>query len=205
MMDSLNDRVVVDAVGGLPDPVPLKRILESGANPNAKDSGRTALHLAVGYGYVEKARLLLQHGADPNAPSDPDPNDDGRFVTPLIGAVSHDGRRALVELLLGAGADPNQTDNLGMSPMMYASIFGATEIVELLLAHGADASRTTNDGSDALYFAMSRDRPELVRLLIDAGLDPTKKPQGGGLSAIDRAKKRNLIGALTIMKEKGYS
>ncbi len=204
MTNPVNDIDVVAAVGGLPDPARLANVLASGANPNAKESGRTALDLAVGLGYVDKVRILLEHGANPNIPGDPDPNDEGRFCTPLIGAVRHDSRRELVELLLRGGADPNQPDNLGMTPLMYASTFGATEIVKLLVESGADVRTATDDGQDALYFAMSRDRPDLVRYLLDSGLNPTSRPASGGLSALQRARKNNLIGALAVLKEKGY-
>jgi ankyrin repeat protein len=43
-------------------------LLERGADPNARDkAGLTALHLAVGCGWVECARALLGGGADANA------------------------------------------------------------------------------------------------------------------------------------------
>ena len=42
-------------------------LLESGADANAVGFGQTPLHLAAGKGYIETARLLLDHGAQVNA------------------------------------------------------------------------------------------------------------------------------------------
>jgi hypothetical protein len=43
-------------------------LLERGADPNGRDdTGFTALHLAVGNGWVESVRALLEGGADANA------------------------------------------------------------------------------------------------------------------------------------------
>jgi uncharacterized protein len=46
----------------------VRYLLERGADPNSRDNaGFTALHLAVGNGWVECARALLEGGADVNA------------------------------------------------------------------------------------------------------------------------------------------
>lgn len=59
---------------GLERAVRLKRpesrfleLLEAGADVNARDrGGHTSLHWACWYGHTDIARLLLEHGADPN-------------------------------------------------------------------------------------------------------------------------------------------
>jgi ankyrin repeat protein len=203
-MSVVNDQDVIEAVGGLPDATRLAEMLDAGGNPNAKLGGRTALDFAVGYKYLDKVKILLAHGADPNIPEDPDPNAEGRSVTPLINAVRHDNQKELVEVLLKGGADPNQTDDLGMTPLMSAATFGATENARLLVQYGADAGRTTEVGQDALYFAMSRDRPDMVGFLLGCGLNPTVLPRGGGLSALQKAQNRNLVGTVALLKEKGF-
>jgi ankyrin repeat protein len=70
-------------------PKVVRHLLERGANPSSRDNnGLTALHLAVGNGWVECAHGLLEGGADANARS----NREGlpqqwQGVTPL-GVVS---------------------------------------------------------------------------------------------------------------------
>lgn len=55
--------------------------------------------LAAYHGHADLVKLLLQHGADPNSLND-------RGQSPLAGAVFK-GEDAVVEALLGGGADPD--------------------------------------------------------------------------------------------------
>lgn len=196
---------VVDAVGGLPDPKDLETVLLAGGDPNAKVDGRPALDYAVTLGYEDKVRLLLRHGADPNVHEDPDPTDDGRFITPLIGATRNDAHLEIVKQLLAAGANPNQCDDLGMTPLMSAASFGATAAFNLLLKSGANPKAETSSGQTALHFAMVRDSPNIVRSLIQLGLDPKKAPAGGGLSPAQLAEKRGHAASAAVLKELGYT
>ena len=62
------------------------------------DRGWTALHEAAKRGHVDDVRLLLEHGADPNA------REPGDNTTPLHWAAAH-GHVDVVRVLLDAGAD----------------------------------------------------------------------------------------------------
>ncbi|GLA23912.1 hypothetical protein AnigIFM63326_009892 [Aspergillus niger] len=74
---------------------------------------RLTLYLvdAVRWGHLEVARLLLDHGADPNGPA-PD-GEDSTFTRPVYTAVEK-GHTKLVALLLDRGADPNPEDRGGL-------------------------------------------------------------------------------------------
>ena len=68
----------------------------------------TPLHSAAAGSHPGIVRLLLEHGADPNAAQD------GGF-TPLHSAAQNDDRES-AEALLEAGADPSLTSDEGKTP-----------------------------------------------------------------------------------------
>jgi len=68
----------------------------------------TPLHSAAAGGHAGIVKLLLEHGADPNAAQD------GGF-TPLHSAAQNDDRDS-VEALLEAGADPSRANDEGKTP-----------------------------------------------------------------------------------------
>lgn len=100
-------------------------------------AGNTALHAAAGQGKIEAARVLLDHGADPNAMN-------GWGETPLHCAV---GQRqpGMVTFLLERGADINARKSGCDSgtPLWRAAEKLDLEGVKQLLAQGADP-RLTN-------------------------------------------------------------
>jgi ankyrin repeat protein len=78
----------------------------------AKDEGeRTPLHWACRAGQIQTIRVLLEHGADPEAR-------DRLGRTPLWSACL-DGRREAAELLLSYGADVNARENSGRTLRAY--------------------------------------------------------------------------------------
>jgi cytohesin len=202
-MSTPTQKEVIDAVNGLPDPRHLEAVLRAGGDPNAKVEGRTALDHAVMLAYEEKVRLLLSHGANPNLHEDPDFSNGGRFTTPLIDSTRNDKLVPILKALLEAGADPNQRDDLGMTALMHAAVFAASDALTLLLERGAVASLETSDGQTALHFAMTRDSPGIVRQLIRMGLDPAKPSANNGPSPAQLARKRNLIKTLGLLSELG--
>jgi len=100
--------------------------VQKGANANAADDGRSALHLASARGCADTARTLLAAGARVNAR-------DANGRTPLMDAAGA-GAADLVQLLLAAGADPNAMDDLERTPLMFAELSRVDEVIELLRA-----------------------------------------------------------------------
>ena len=108
-------------------------------------------------------RLLLQAGADPNAP-----DDDG--LTPLHHAVSN--RNPMVAThLLDAGADLNTRENDGYTPLHYAAAqSGNGRVVKLLLDRGVDPLVESNDGRTPLHSALRyQAEASVVSALVEAG------------------------------------
>jgi uncharacterized protein len=122
---------------------------------NSQD-GFSGLGLAVFFGHLEVARLLVEAGADVNRPSD-----NSFRVAPLHSAVES-GNVALLELLLAHGAKPDQVEFLEATPLHSAAARGNREMVEKLLAAGADRHRKTKDGKTAADLARQYGHPEIA-------------------------------------------
>ena len=78
---------------------------------------------------------------------------------------------AWAKRLLNRGADPDQRDARGYTPLMVAAAFGSVKVAEVLLAHGANpliASEVTGDS--ALHLAVRAGSSGVVKLLLDHGV-----------------------------------
>jgi len=116
----------------------LAELLDGDPNLTAACSsdGFTALHLAAFFGRGDAARLLLDGGADVGAVSRNDME-----VQPLHSAVAGKHREVVAALLV-AGADPNASQQGGVTPLMAAEQHEDSDMVRLLMDHGAEESAT---------------------------------------------------------------
>ncbi|MGQ0702709.1 MAG: ankyrin repeat domain-containing protein [Gemmatimonadales bacterium] len=95
------------------------------------------LSAAVRRGDVAMARLLLEHGADPNLPEEGAPRGLSLWI------AVHDRQRDLVRLLLAHGADPNAEVDSSGTPMLMAK--RDPELLELLRRHGGHEQNSDRD------------------------------------------------------------
>jgi ankyrin repeat protein len=141
------------------DPLPLiSRLLDAGANPNAivnntprarmrAGSPRivfaTALMRAAFSGDLELCKLLLAHGADAKVKS----SDGETMVEAAAGLGFIQGyskgktlaeRLEVVKLFVELGADVNDADDYGITPLMVAGNMGDTKIIQYLVDVGAN-------------------------------------------------------------------
>ena len=79
-----------------------------------------------------------------------------------LGCVSH---------LISAGADVNECNDIGSTPIIIGAVKGNYNCVKLLIEAGADVNRVNHQMESALGFAGYFGNAELVKLLIDAGAD----------------------------------
>ena len=139
----------------------VKRLLDSGANPNAaKYDGWTALMYASFYGHAEIVKMMLSSGANPNAANFY--NETALFnASKMIYAKSAE----IMKMLLAAGANPNAADKDGWTALMIMAKKRHPEIVKMLLSAGADVNAANTNGDTALYFAEWKRNAETIAIL----------------------------------------
>ena len=116
-------------------------------------------------------RLLAKDGVDVNQARKEGPEGWMAGATALYHA-SRNGHKDVVRFLLQAGANVNQANKNGSTPLNIASENGHTEMVGLLLQAGADANQANKHGETPLNKAIENGRTEMVRFLLQAGADP---------------------------------
>ncbi|HXD73023.1 MAG TPA: ankyrin repeat domain-containing protein [Vicinamibacterales bacterium] len=154
------------------DPLPLiRKLLDRGANPNALVNNTPRARMRAGSPRIvfatplmraafsadlELCKLLLEHGADPKIKSS-----DGEtmieaaaslgFIQGYSKGKTPAERLEVVKLFVGLGADVNDADNYGITPLMVAANLGDTKIIQYLVDQGADLAAydlgKKNDGA----------------------------------------------------------
>jgi ankyrin repeat protein len=128
-------------------------LLENGANPNIK--GRPPpLITAAKLGYDSIVQLLVQHGANINAP-------DWLDITPLTAAIT-ENKNDTVQLLVSLGVDVDFPGPQGWTPLMEAVHAGNYEITKLLLASGADVQIRNDNGDTVFEIARNSNNMDLL-------------------------------------------
>ena len=194
-------------------------LIEKGADPNIgdKEAKMAALYaavdmhrLAVGHGRpnpkpsgeldaVDVVKLLLAHGANPNA----------TLIAPLFQRQHTGGDRALGE---------------GSTPFMRAAKSGDVAVMKLLLAAGADPKRTQQpNGANALMLAAGlgwrdgspaapaydqgseRDATDAITLCMESGLDINAATNTGETALHAAVSGRGAVAIVTFLVENGAS
>ena len=146
--------LIIAAHHGNQDMVQL--LFDSGADLNKADRGGfTPLHHAAGYGKIDTVRLLINLGAEPQ-----------------LTKAANKNWKAIIQVLLQAGANPNMTDLKGECPLHVATLEDYKDIVHLLLQHGAKPNMRNQDGTTPLHWAAVLGHLDVAKQLIDGGADP---------------------------------
>jgi ankyrin repeat protein len=196
----------------------------------ARDShGSTGLHAAAARGHIDAVRMLLQHGADPNA------RDAGDNASPLHFAAGG-GLADTVRALLDAGADVHghgdvhEADVIGWATAIAPPndirpnvvslllkrgarhhIFSAMALGDLdLIRHLAEENPETLDrrmsrfehGQTPLHFAVNRQRHDILDLLLELGADLEAR-DFSGRTALEAAMMRGDKEAMRRLHEAG--
>jgi len=197
-------------------------LVNKGADPTiADESGEAALYAAVDMNTLAEmlvrpapkltdeldamglAKILLAHGANPNA----------RLRKPILGRQYEQGDASLgagstpfmravkandlpmMRVLLGAGADPLLTQDDFTTPVMIAAFGGrrpgavagpypvteegAIEVMKICLERGVDINAFNTNGQTAVHLAAARGANKIVRFLADNGSKLNSKDKEG--------------------------
>ena len=120
-----------------------------------------ALRIATGRLHIHTMALLIDYGADVDAP-------DNEGNPALHEAVVTESPET-VKFLLEHGANAKAHRIGGPSALCLACAEGLMEIVELLLAHNADVNAVTSDWGSPLFGAAYEREPDICRLLFEEG------------------------------------
>ena len=90
----------------------------------------------------------------------------------------------IVDLLIGAGADANAANDLGVTPLLMACARGYGVLVESLLAAGADPNAALESGETALMAASRAGSLDAVNALLVAGARVNATESTRGQSAL---------------------
>ena len=132
----------------------------------------------------ESVAACLSAGAEAAA------RDDGFLGwTPLHTAVIYSENLAVIQALIGAGADPKWRDNHGGTPLHWASAMtGNVAVIQALIAAGADPNVRDNVDRTPLHSAANDNgNVAVVQALIAAGADPNARQKDGRTPLHDAA------------------
>ena len=112
-------------------------------------AGHTALHAAAFAYDVETATVLRALGADVRKRNrrGAEPLHAATMGSPGSGHWDPQNQRAMIEYLIGAGADPNAAASGGVTPLHRAVRNRCSTAVEILLQYGADPRLKNHRGS----------------------------------------------------------
>jgi hypothetical protein len=89
------------------------------------------------------------------------------------------GTRVSVFKLIEAGANVNEKDAYGLTPLIEATLKADLEIAEHLLAHGAKIDQQDVSGQTALQWAVNRNQKALSELFLRHKADPNHHSSDG--------------------------
>jgi hypothetical protein len=124
--------------------------------------------------------------------------------TPLHSAVFN-GDLEMVQVLLEFGADANSKNEIGETPLGYASRHNYLKdprVVRLMIAHDADPNAPGLLGCTPLHFAADHGRIEIVRLLIELGANVEVKDDKGR-TLLDVAREEQHEEIIKLLPEHG--
>uniref|UniRef100_A0A674K2V2 Ankyrin repeat and KH domain containing 1 n=1 Tax=Terrapene triunguis TaxID=2587831 RepID=A0A674K2V2_9SAUR len=123
-------------------------------------TGLTPLMEAASGGYAEVGRVLLDKGADVNAPPVPSSRDTALTI------AADKGHYKFCELLINRGAHIDVRNKKGNTPLWLAANGGHFDVVQLLVQAGADVDAADNRKITPLMSAFRKGHVKVVQYLV---------------------------------------
>ncbi len=153
---------------------------------------------------IRTIKLWIDQGADwpdelagetPTPPQDP-------VATQLLGAIRA-GDQARVARLVKAAPDGSvRAKGIGgITPLMYAALYGDRASARLLLDYGADPNARNDAGATALMWAI--DDLEITRLLLERKADPNLRSADGRSALLLAAGRSGASDVVTVLLDAG--
>ncbi len=143
----------------------IQLLLDEGADVNARDDeGSSPLDEAVWYGSLDKAAILLAHGARLNEP-EPETG-----ATP-INEAAYKGQVRLVRYLLQFRPDLTLADKKGFKPLENALRMGKDDSAALLLEAQPKETFTPAFLASAMETATKKDEPAALEVMLRRGAE----------------------------------
>uniref|UniRef100_A0A183C3I5 ANK_REP_REGION domain-containing protein n=1 Tax=Globodera pallida TaxID=36090 RepID=A0A183C3I5_GLOPA len=159
----------------------MKALIQHGAKVTCVVESESPLTLAAFKGHYDAAKYLLSLMSETKNEQEEEElytalieaSMDGHVENPLTLAAGG-GHTEMVKLLLDSGADLEEPNDEGYTPLMEASREGHLDVVELLLNRGANVNAKIEDGLETpLTLAASGGFKNVVELLVLLGGDLT--------------------------------
>ncbi|KAF4954943.1 hypothetical protein FSARC_11972 [Fusarium sarcochroum] len=157
-------------------------LLDAGADPRSELLKTPLLVEAAGWGFARSGlsmlERLLELDLDVNAK-----DDEGNtallaaaqsypreFIKGVLTYKSSPQKDLAVRKLLDRGADPNLANDIGMTPLLYATSHQQLSLALMLLEAGADVNQGSKEGISPLFDGIGV--PGMARLLLEKGANP---------------------------------
>jgi ankyrin repeat protein len=112
---------------------------------------------------IQKVRMLLSGGMDPNLRTD------SRAAPTFLTHSAYRGRNSIIRLLVSAGGDLEAPNGDGYTPLMVAVAAGRLETVRLLLSYRVNVNAVGFRGETPLALAKEGKSTRIAALLTEAG------------------------------------
>lgn len=127
------------------------------------NDGFPPLGLAAFFGHADIVQLLIEKGADVNAPSQ-----NQMQVRPIHSAVAFKDKEVackIAKMLLENGADGKAKQQGGWTPLHGAANSGSEKLVTLLMSHGANPAEPNDEGKTPFQLAEEKEHRGVIDLL----------------------------------------
>jgi len=108
-----------------------------------------------------------------------DPNEVDEDQIPPLVVGAHSGHRAIISILVDAGANPDLRGRDGRTPLVCAVIEDHPFVVRKLIAAGTDLNLLDHKGRSALIYAAKAGRDAVARDLLKNGADANLGDKAG--------------------------